>query len=105
MAHNRETDQLDKEIKPKLLAMGITLVEADHLIYLMQDQRIIKSEKEKLDNIISPRDTTSRTITIIGGTLYAIIRMMLLALAFAALRSVPEGVYTTTWTRFLPNIS
>lgn len=54
-----------------------------------------------LEKVISPRDLISRIITIIGGTLYAVVRKMLLALAFAAPRSVLEGVYTTTWTKFL----
>ena len=80
-------------------------MEAEHLIYLIQDPRIMKDEKEKLEKIILPCDTISSIIAIISGTLYALVRIMLLVLAFAALRSVPEGVYATTWTRFLPNIS
>jgi hypothetical protein len=85
--------------------MGLTLMEVDHLIYLIEDSRIVKGEKEKLEKVISPRDLTSQITTIIGGILNAVVRMILLALAFAALRSVPEGVYITTWTKFLPNIS
>jgi hypothetical protein len=49
-------------------------MEVNHLIYLIQDPRIVKGEKEKLEKVISPRDLTSRITTIIGGTLYALSR-------------------------------
>ncbi len=103
--YNWELDQLENEVKSNLLSRGLILIKVDHLIYLMQDPRIMTYEEEELEKVISPRDITSVVIAVIGGTLYAIVRIVLLALAFAALRSVPDGVYTTTWTRFLPNIA
>lgn len=85
--------------------MGLTPMQAEHLIYLILHPEIMKLEEDELKKVTSPLNRASRFITIIGSILYAVIRMVLLVLAFAALRSVPQGVYTTTWTRFLPNIS
>ncbi|OCL06695.1 hypothetical protein AOQ84DRAFT_410365 [Glonium stellatum] len=61
--------------------------------------------RDKLESAISPRDRASRLITIVGGLFYAVIRMLLLVLTFCAFRSVPEGLFIGTWTRFLPSIS
>jgi hypothetical protein len=62
-------------------------------------------KRAELEEIIAPSNRVSRVITIIGGTLYASVRLVILCLAIIALRKVPVGVYATTWTRFLPNIS
>jgi hypothetical protein len=62
-------------------------------------------KKKVLDDVIRPCNRMARVISIVGGMLYASVRLILLSLAFCALRYVPEGVYTTSWTRFLPNIS
>lgn len=103
--HNEDKKQLEEEVRSKLLAMGRAQMEVDHLVYLIDNPYIMSSEKEDLEMVTRPYDVSSKIITTIGGTLYAIVRLMLLALSCAALRSVPEGVYTTTWTKFLPNIS
>jgi hypothetical protein len=62
-------------------------------------------KKKALKAVIDSSDTAGRVVTSIGGILYASVRLILLSLAFCALRYVPEEVYTTSWTRFLPNIS
>jgi hypothetical protein len=43
--------------------------------------------------------------TIIGSVLYGIARLIIIIIMFTSLRSVPAGVYTSTWTRFLPSYS
>ncbi|KAF2193106.1 hypothetical protein K469DRAFT_745478 [Zopfia rhizophila CBS 207.26] len=54
---------------------------------------------------ISPLDTLSRFLTIITGIIYAIARLLILVLAFIALRRQDERVYIDTWTKVLPNFS
>jgi hypothetical protein len=79
--------------------------EIDFVFHLIRNHNLIKDTQEMLNKVILPSDQASRVISIIGGMLYAVIRLILLSLAFSALRSVPEGVYTTTWVENLPNIS
>jgi hypothetical protein len=106
LAASRDVDgEIMEKVKPRLLAEKLTQSEVDYLMYLIRHPRSMKREKDRLEKVISSCNRASKNITIIGGTLYAVVRLVLLALAFAALRSVPEGLYTTTWTRFLPNIS
>jgi hypothetical protein len=50
------------------------------------------------------KERASRVMPIIGGILYAAVRMMLLALSLANIRYVPEDLYIT-WTSLLPSIS
>jgi hypothetical protein len=79
--------------------------EIDFVFYLIKNHNLIKDTQEMLNKVLLPSDQASRVISIIGGILYVVIRLILLSLAFSALRSVPEGVYTTTWVETLPNIS
>ncbi|CRL23185.1 unnamed protein product [Penicillium camemberti] len=44
------------------------------------------------------------TILYATNLIYIISRLMIMALALASLRSMPEGVYITTWTKNLPAI-
>jgi hypothetical protein len=98
---------IEPEVKRRLLAniKNPTLTEVEYLVHLIRHPDIIRDEGKRLRKVTFPCDLASRAITIIGGTLYAAVRLMLLALAFGALRSAPEDLYTATWTRFLPNIS
>ncbi|KAE8446053.1 hypothetical protein EG329_012561 [Mollisiaceae sp. DMI_Dod_QoI] len=47
----------------------------------------------------------TRSLNLITGILYSIARVALLVVAFTSLRSVPEDLYTTSWTRYLPHFS
>ncbi|EAA33777.1 hypothetical protein NCU08531 [Neurospora crassa OR74A] len=48
----------------------------------------------------------ARYINIFFGTIYAVARVVLVALMFSSLRAVPKGVYEVAgWTRFLPSFS
>jgi hypothetical protein len=67
--------------------------------------KYMDDNRKALKAAIELPDTAGRVVTSIGGILYASARLILLSLAFCALRYVPEDVYTTSWTRFLPNIS
>jgi hypothetical protein len=91
------------EAREELEDMGIQ--QPDFLLSLIKHPGLIRGEKERLKNILIPCDKASRFITIMGRIFYAIVRIVILALAFAALRFDPEGVYITSWTRLLPNIS
>ncbi|KAF4763421.1 hypothetical protein HAV15_001645 [Penicillium sp. str.  len=44
------------------------------------------------------------TILYATNLIYIVSRLMIMALALASLRSMPEGVYITTWTKNLPAI-
>jgi hypothetical protein len=50
-------------------------------------------------------DQLSMIVASFSGILYTIARAALLVVAFTSLRSVPEELYITSWTRFMPNIS
>jgi len=50
-------------------------------------------------------DTITGVLSLVAGTLYGIARMALLLVAFTSLRSVPEALYTDSWTRYMANIS
>jgi hypothetical protein len=65
----------------------------------------MRQRKQCLYDVIRSCNCVAGIITVVGGSLYASVRLILLSLAFCALRYVPEGVYTTSWTTFLPNIS
>lgn len=56
MVYKWEKDQLDNEVRSKLLAIGIAQKEVDHLIYLMQNPCIMMGEKRMLEKVISPRN-------------------------------------------------
>jgi hypothetical protein len=49
-------------------------------------------------------DMISLMFVCLSGVLYAIARLTLLAVAFAAFRKQDERLYTDTWARFLPSI-
>jgi hypothetical protein len=91
-------------VKSNLLKVRLTVREVDYLIYLIQHPRVMIGEKERLESHIATRPKLSdhhnyRRHTVCNRQVDAS------ALAFAPLRYVPEGVYITTWTIFLPNIS
>jgi len=96
---------LAEELRQGLLILELEEYEIDFVFWALRDRRNIDKPKKKLYDVFRPCNRVAGFITIIGGTLYASARLILLSLAFCALRYVPEGVYTTTWTRFLPNIS
>lgn len=84
---------------------GLEDFEIEYLFSIMHLRQGMDKKRAELEEIIAPCNRVSRVITIIGGTFYASVRLIILCLAIIALRNVPEGVYDTTWTRFLPNIS
>jgi hypothetical protein len=92
-----------KNLREELEDMGIQ--QPDFFLSLIRHPGLIRGEKERLEKILIPCDRASRFITIMGGIFYAIVRIVILALAFAALRFAPEGAYIASWTRLLPNIS
>jgi hypothetical protein len=98
----RHAREARETLREELEDMGI---QPDFLLFLIRHPGFIRGEKERLENILIPCDRASRFITVMGGIFYAIVRIIILALAFAALRFVPEGVYITSWTGLLPNIS
>lgn len=69
------------------------------------DEETRSHARKTLQYVIEPGNLISRFITISAGLLYVIARLILLTLSFCAFRSAPEGLYATTWTTFLPNIS
>ena len=75
------------------------------LFALINIKKFVRDQEHKLNETTRLWKKVSTFCFIIAGVLYAAVRMILLALAFAALRSMPEGVFTSTWTRYLPNIS
>ena len=94
-------------LRGQLQTLGLEKYEIDFLIKSLTDEgrRKMNKRKKRLYKVIRPYNRVAGVITIIGGILYASARLMLLSLAFCALRYVPEGVYTSSWTRYLPNIS
>ena len=95
----------NNDVRELLLGRGLDTREVNFLLYVILQDDFVFFEVERLQSVINHCNRASAFITIVAGIPYVIIRLTLLALAFAALRSVPEGVYTSTWTRFLPNIS
>jgi hypothetical protein len=59
----------------------------------------------KLNHMKWNVDRISRFATIASGIMYGVARVVILALAFAALRAQDERVYVETWTNNLPKIS
>jgi hypothetical protein len=102
-----DTDVDTEGLRRELHAMGLQQHEISFLfdILIQHGNRKLNGRKEKLYGVIRPCNRVAGAITIIGGVLYASVRLMLLSLAFCALRYVPECVYTASWTRYLPNIS
>ena len=77
----------------------------EFVVNLIKNDNLIKDTQEILNKVIHRSNQASRVISIISGMLYAVIRLILLLLAFSVLRSIPKGVYTTTWAENWPNIS
>jgi hypothetical protein len=103
LANDNRKQQLEKE----LLALGLHQEDIRFLFDLLSSQgkEEMRERKNCLYDVIRPCNRVAGIITVVGGALYASVRLILLSLAFCALRYVPEGVYTTSWTSFLPNIS
>jgi hypothetical protein len=103
LANNNGKQQLEKE----LLALGLHQEDIRFLFDLLSSKGTngMRQRKKCVYNIIRPCNQVSGIITVVGAALYASVRLILLSLAFCALRYVPEGVYTTSRTGFLPNIS
>lgn len=97
--------RIEREHREQLSDLGLEAWEINFLLYITASETLMQDLKNDLDATLDPCNTAGRVITVFGGTLYAAIRLMLLSLAFCALRYVPEGVYTTSWTRVLPNVS
>ena len=45
-----------------------------------------------------------RIHVIVSGIIYCLARLTVLALAFSSLRAMPDSVYVTTWTKYLPSL-
>jgi hypothetical protein len=96
------------DLRQNLSSLDLEPFEVDFLLFFMRSKEsktYMVDKKRALKAAIDPSDTAGRVITSIGGILYASVRLIILTLAFCALRYVPEEVYTTSWTRFLPHIS
>jgi hypothetical protein len=103
LANNDRKQELEKE----LLALDLRQEDIRFLFDVLSSRggKGMRQRKKCLYDVIRPCNRVAGIITVVGGALYASVRLILLSLAFCALRYVPEGVYTTSWTTFLPNIS
>lgn len=101
--HNNEP--LKDELQQELSNLGLQAFEIEFLLSIQDSKRAMEERKSALKAVIDPCNAFAKAITFVSGTLYALVRLILLSLAFCALRYVPEGVYATSWTRYLPNIS
>lgn len=72
---------------------------------LLKQGNFVDSFLEAFQKKESSTNSISRLITISCGLLYAVVRLVILVLAFAALRRQDERVYVETWTRYLPKAS
>ncbi|KAK0648418.1 hypothetical protein B0T16DRAFT_388655 [Cercophora newfieldiana] len=73
------------------------------------DEVMVKRISQRLrdkDRFDASIDTLSQILSIALALVYTTARLLLLALMFSSLRSVPDGVYDAIpWTAFLPSIS
>jgi hypothetical protein len=76
-----------------------------YLEYLVEQKYTIFQQEDDADAFQMRCYQFSRVVAIFSGTLYAISRAALIVVAFTSLRSVPEELYVTSWTRFMPNVS
>lgn len=94
------------EHAPQNMCARLKDVEDLELLFaLINIKDFVRDQEHKLNETARLWKRVSTFCFIIAGVLYAAVRLTLLALAFAALRSMPEGVFSSTWTRYLPNIS
>lgn len=93
-------------VKAKFKARGVDIPDGCYCDHLLAQKNILLNESIKVHNFTRKNgDQISRAITIFAGILYSIARVALLVICFTSLRSVPEDLYVTSWTRFMPNIS
>ncbi|KAM3436192.1 hypothetical protein MY4824_004497 [Beauveria thailandica] len=67
-----------------------------------------KKLMENANTYVFPRrslvpNSLNLAVLYVTSILYAASRLGILALALSSLRSLPEGVYVTTWTRYIPS--
>ncbi len=76
-----------------MLALGLHKEDIGVLFDLLSSQgkEGMCQRKECLYDVIRPCNRVAGIITVVGGTIYASVRLILLALAFCALRYVPKG--------------
>ena len=94
-----------EKLRRELLALDLREYEIDFLFQVLSSREDMEKRQKNLSDVIIPCNRVASFITIVGGALYASVRLILLSLALCAFRYVPQGVYTATWTRFLLNVS
>ncbi len=95
------TERMPPEVVQRFPANFKRLVE--HM-----DGRATKKLSENAKTYVFPRkslgpNSLNLATLYITSLLYTVSRLAMLALALSSLRSMPEGVYVTTWTRYLPS--
>ncbi|KAK3983878.1 hypothetical protein QBC44DRAFT_390445 [Cladorrhinum sp. PSN332] len=79
------------------------------LVKLMKGNGNKKMVNEAAKTFVYPRrpmhGAVNLGIVYVTGIVYCIARLMVVAVGLSSLRSMPDGVYVTTWTRYIPSIS
>jgi hypothetical protein len=79
------------------------------LIDILEGKNTSQKLASKAQPGVYPRDiwpaaqVANKVIIYLSIPFYCIARMSIIAVAFSSLRLMPESVYTTTWTGFIPN--
>jgi hypothetical protein len=89
--------QRDGSLLLKELLLVIDSMEDPDLTEIWDSRRAVMNKVRSDDRMI-------RFVTICCGILYAIVRLLILVLAFAALRRQDERLYVETWAKNLPKI-
>ncbi|KAK9773751.1 hypothetical protein AB5N19_13817 [Seiridium cardinale] len=93
-------------VKKKVPASSSDHHQTKYVKLIMDAWEPFREEREKLQEFRHKCEQVSTVLTICGGILYIITRVIILILLFTSLRDVPLGVYEQTpWTRFLPSFS
>ncbi|KAK0671109.1 hypothetical protein QBC41DRAFT_316401 [Cercophora samala] len=79
------------------------------LVDLMKGKGTKKMVEEVAKTNVYPRRTmhgaVNLTIVYFTGIVYCIARLMVVAVGLSSLRSMPDGVYVMTWTKYIPSVS
>jgi len=98
-------EKFEDFVKDRLRLDGEDVPEGSFVECFLPRESATIAQDQSLQTFRRHCDRVSRVITIVAGIFYTIARIALLVIAFTSLRSVPEDVYTTSWTQFLPHVS
>ncbi len=98
--------EYEASLKRRVSKKGITLPEEGFRDSLVAIRDKILRRETRLKAREQECDAASRALTIITSVIYALARLILLAILFSSLRSVPAAVYDDVdWIRFVPHFA